>query len=169
MSEMKLYDYSASYQNVLNMIDDDDIKYEDVKDTLDAIQDGSEEKIANTGKLIQKLKDDLEIIKIHEKRIKELKYKKQKNIDNLIDYLLIHMNLLDKKKVETPTITVSKRETKRMIITNEEKLPDKFLKVKVNKTVDKEGFKKYFKNLSEEEASKIDYAHLETNQSITIK
>lgn len=45
MEDMKLYDYTESYHNVLRFIDEnEDLTYEDLKDTLDAIADGAEEK-----------------------------------------------------------------------------------------------------------------------------
>lgn len=170
MNDMKLYDYTNSYQNVLSLMDEEEgITYEDLKDTLDAIADSAEEKIANTGKVLQKLNDDLEVIKKRKSNLDGLRKRKEKDIKNLKEYLLYNMQQLNKKKVQTPTITVSLRNSQKMNITNSEKLPKDFIKVETTETVDLAGFKKYYKTLSEEELSKIDYAELITNKTIQIK
>ncbi|EGQ3866746.1 siphovirus Gp157 family protein [Staphylococcus pseudintermedius] len=170
MEDMKLYDYTESYHNVLRFIDEsEDLTYEDLKDTLDAIADGAEEKIANTGKVIQKLEDDLLVIKNRKGEIDNLRKKKEKQIIRLKEYLLHNMKELNKKKVETPTITVSTRNSKVLHIYDESKMPKEFIKEEFISKPDKEGFKKYLKSLSEEEVEKIDYAKLVTNQTLSIK
>lgn len=170
MTEMKLYDYTDSYNNVLSLMNTEEgVTYEDIKDTLDAISDGAEEKIANTGKVLQKLNDDLDVIKKRKAHITELQKKKERNIESLKNYLLYNMQQLNKKKVETPTITVSVRNSASMKITNMEKLPEKFKKVETIEKADVAGFKKYYKSLDENEASQIDYAELVSNQSVVVK
>lgn len=84
MEDMKLYDYTESYHNVLRFIgENEDLTYEDLKDTLDAIADGAEEKIANTGKVIQKLEDDLLVIKNRKGEIDNLRKRKRNKLLDL--------------------------------------------------------------------------------------
>lgn len=170
MNEMKLYDYSEQYQNLLSLVDSEDgYTYEDLKDTLDSIAEAAEDKIANTGKVLRRLNDELLIIDNREKEIKELKAKKKRDIENLKEYLLINMTQLDKKKVQTPTITVSTRNSKAMNIKDESKLPEEFIKTEIKTSPKKADFKKYYESLSVEEQEKIDYAEIVVNKSIQIK
>ncbi|QYG30108.1 siphovirus Gp157 family protein [Mammaliicoccus sciuri] len=170
MNEMKLYDYSEQYQNLLSLVDSEDgYTYEDLKDTLDSIAEAAEDKIANIGKVLRRLNDELLIIDNREKEIKELKAKKKRDIENLKEYLLIHMTQLDKKKVQTPTITVSTRNSKAMNIKDESKLPEEFIKTEIKTSPKKADFKKYYESLSVEEQEKIDYAEIVVNKSIQIK
>lgn len=170
MNEMKLYDYSEQYQNLLSLVDNEDgYTYEDLKDTLDSIAEAAEDKIANTGKVLRRLNDELLIIDNREKEIKELKAKKKRDIENLKEYLLINMTQLDKKKVQTPTITVSTRNSKAMNIIDESKLPEEFIKTEIKTSPKKADLKKYYESLSVEEQEKIDYAEIVVNKSIQIK
>lgn len=169
MEDIKLYQYTEDFQSLLNYMEENDISYEDMVDTIEAIQLSAEDKIKNTGKVILKLSDDVEKAKAQEKRINELRKKDEKKIENLKQYLLFNMQQLKLKKVEDSTIRVSTRNNTSMNIIDPEKLPKEFIKEVVETKPDKQGFTKYYKSLSEEEKLKIDYAHLETNQSLQIK
>ncbi|WP_257976293.1 siphovirus Gp157 family protein [Staphylococcus pseudintermedius] len=52
MEDMKLYNYTESYHNVLRFIDEnEDLTYEDLKDTLDAIADVLRKKLQTQARL----------------------------------------------------------------------------------------------------------------------
>lgn len=170
MNDLKLYDYSEQFQNVVNFFEEnDEVSYKDIKDTLDAISEAAEDKIANTGKVIQKLNDEEKILVERKTAIDNMIKKTKRNRDNLKEYLLQHMNTLQKKKVQTPTITVSTRKSKSMVILDESKLPAEFIKTEVKTSPKKKEFKDYYNNLSEDQQKEINYAELVTNQSIQIK
>ncbi|WP_239705071.1 siphovirus Gp157 family protein [Mammaliicoccus sp. E-M24] len=168
--DMKLYEITEQFQQVLSLIDDEEgYSYEDLKDTLDSIGELGEDKIANTGKVLRKLNDELMIIENREKEIKELKVKKKRDIENLKSYLLFNMEALGKKKVETPTIKVATRNTKVVNILDEKKLPEEFIKTEIKTSPKKADFKKYYEALSDEEKAEIDYAEIIVNTSVNIK
>ncbi|CAA3882511.1 phage protein [Staphylococcus aureus] len=73
------------------------------------------------------------------------------------------------KKVASPTLTVSIRNSKVMNIKDESKLPQEYITEKVEKKVDKVAFKKYYNSLPTEEQEAIDYAEIEVKQNILIK
>ncbi len=170
MDDKKLYQYTEDFAQLLQYLEDnEDLTYEDLKDTIDSIQSSAEEKIKNTGKVIKKLEDNVKTMKDHRERITEMIIKENKNIENLKEYLLYHMTQLNLKKVEDTTIKVSTRNSKSMVIHDESKLPKEYVKEEVTVKPDKAGFKKYYSELSEEDQAKIDYAYLAENQSIQIK
>lgn len=169
MNEMKLYQYAESFQNVLELLESEEYSYEELEDTLKAIQMSAEDKIKNTGKVIQKMNDEINILTEHKKRIDEQLKSSKKKVEGLKSYLLHNMKALDVKKVQDPLITVSLRNSNSLVFTDEAKIPEEWVKIKTETKPDKEGFKKWYKSLSEEEQAKIDYAFLETKQSVTIK
>lgn len=169
MEDMKLYDYADQYQNLINFMEENDYSFEEMKDTLESIQESAEGKVINIGKVIQKYQDDIKVISERKKALDELKKKAERNIDNLKQYGLVQMSRLDMKKVASPTLTVSIRNSKVMNIKDESKLPQEYITEKVEKKVDKSAFKKYYNGLSTEEQETIDYAEIEVKQNILIK
>lgn len=169
MEDMKLYDYADQYQNLINFMEENDYSFEEMKDTLESIQESAEGKVINIGKVIQKYQDDIKVINERKKALDELKKKAERNIDNLKQYGLVQMSRLDMKKVASPTLTVSIRNSKVMNIKDESKLPKEYITEKVEKKVDKAAFKKYYNGLSTEEQETIDYAEIEVKQNILIK
>lgn len=169
MEDMKLYDYADQYQNLINFMEENDYSFEEMKDTLESIQESAEGKVINIGKVIQKYQDDIKVISERKKALDELKKKAERNIDNLKQYGLVQMSRLDMKKVASPTLTVSIRNSKVMNIKDESKLPKEYITEKVEKKVDKAAFKKYYNGLSTEEQETIDYAEIEVKQNILIK
>ncbi|TBW92656.1 siphovirus Gp157 family protein [Staphylococcus hominis] len=169
MEDMKLYDYADQYQNLINFMEENDYSFEEMKDTLESIQESAERKVINIGKVIQKYQDDIKVISERKKALDELKKKAERNIDNLKQYGLVQMSRLDMKKVASPTLTVSIRNSKVMNIKDESKLPKEYITEKVEKKVDKAAFKKYYNSLPTEEQEAIDYAEIEVKQNILIK
>lgn len=169
MEDMKLYDYADQYQNLINFMEENDYSFEEMKDTLESIQESAEGKVINIGKVIQKYQDDIKVISERKKAFDELKKKAERNIDNLKQYGLVQMSRLDMKKVASPTLTVSIRNSKVMNIKDESKLPQEYITEKVEKKVDKVAFKKYYNSLPTEEQEAIDYAEIEVKQNILIK
>ncbi|MCI2852878.1 siphovirus Gp157 family protein [Staphylococcus hominis] len=169
MEDMKLYDYADQYQNLINFMEENDYSFEEMKDTLESIQESAEGKVINIGKVIQKYQDDIKVISERKKALDELKKKAERNIDNLKQYGLVQMSRLDMKKVASPTLTVSIRNSKVMNIKDESKLPKEYITEKVEKKVDKAAFKKYYNSLPTEEQEAIDYAEIEVKQNILIK
>ena len=80
-------------------------------------------KSSTSVKVIQKYQDDIKVINERKKALDELKKKAERNIDNLKQYGLVQMSRLDMKKVASPTLTVSIRNSKVMNIKDESKLP----------------------------------------------
>lgn len=169
MEDMKLYDYADQYQKLINFMEENDYSFEEMKDTLESIQESAEGKVINIGKVIQKYQDDIKVISERKKALDELKKKAERNIDNLKQYGLVQMSRLDMKKVASPTLTVSIRNSKVMNIKDESKLPQEYITEKVEKKVDKAAFKKYYNSLPTEEQEAIDYAEIEVKQNILIK
>lgn len=161
MSDYKLYEYTEQYQDFLDFLEDNpDIDPETIADTLDSIKDGAKEKITNTAGLIQKFKDDIELIKNREQELKALRKRKQDTIDSLTVYLLHNMKELDVKKIDNGTRVVSvAKSPPSAVIRNVDALPEQYKKYRTVLNVsDKELPEKL---LRQAEATEVKYDYRE--------
>lgn len=191
MSEFKLYDYTDSYRNIANLIEENpELATEDMLEALANIQESSHDKITNTAELIVKLQDNIDIISKRQAELKSAKSSLTNKVDNIKRYLLENMQNMDMKKVSKGTRTVSIRNNApKLLVKNKDKVPEEFktyntvLNVNSNKLPDK--WKKHINEADSavviknrelakaikqmEESEYEEYATLEPNPSITIK
>lgn len=191
MSEFKLYDYTDSYKNIANLIEENpELATEDMLEALANIQESSHDKITNTAELIVKLQDNIDIISKRQAELKSAKSSLTNKVDNIKRYLLENMQNMDMKKVSKGTRTVSIRNNApKLLVKNKDKVPEEFktyntvLNVNSNKLPDK-----WKKHINEEDSAVViknrelakaikqmeeseyeEYATLEPNPSVTIK
>ena len=191
MSEFKLYDYTDSYRNIANLIEENpELATEDMLEALANIQESSHDKITNTAELIVKLQDNIDIISKRQAELKSAKSSLTNKVDNIKRYLLENMQNMDMKKVSKGTRTVSIRNNApKLLVKNKDKVPEEFktyntvLNVDSNKLPDE-----WKKHINEEDSAVViknrelakaikqmeeseyeEYATLEPNPSITIK
>ena len=191
MSEFKLYEYTDSYRNIANLIEENpELATEDMLEALANIQESSHDKITNTAELIVKLQDNIDIISKRQAELKSAKSSLTNKVDNIKRYLLENMQNMDMKKVSKGTRTVSIRNNApKLLVKNKDKVPEEFktyntvLNVDSNKLPDewkkhmnKEDSAVVIKNRElakaikqMEESEYEEYATLEPNPSITIK
>ena len=97
---MKLYEISNELLQVLNaMADSEDGG--DYTDTLEAVQMEWEDKADNVACYIKQIQAEATAIKEEEKRLTERRKRKEKEIENLTEYLYRQMQLVGSKKLET--------------------------------------------------------------------
>ena len=191
MSEFKLYDYTDSYRNIANLIEENpELATEDMLEALANIQESSHDKITNTAELIVKLQDNIDIISKRQAELKSAKSSLTNKVDNIKRYLLENMQNMDMKKVSKGTRTVSIRNNApKLLVKNKDKVPEEFktyntvLNVDSNKLPDE-----WKKHMSKEDSAVViknrelakaikqmeeseyeEYATLEPNPSVTIK
>ena len=142
---MTLYEMTAAQKELYELMTSGEIDEEVYADTLEGI--GIPEKI------------EFEIDRLEGKR---------RTIENNIKRLRARLGdcllSMDTTKYSAGTYTVYRRETQQVIIDDSEKIPAEFMKTRVSETPNKTLIKESIKAGKE-----IAGAHLQTNQSITIK
>lgn len=106
---MKLYEIEERYEDFLNLIEEEEIPDEVVKDTLEAIEGEFTEKIDNIACLVKNLDAQILAIEGEVKKLTKRKKTKENNIKRLKRYVYDNMNYLGKKKIETPRNVISVR------------------------------------------------------------
>lgn len=191
MSEFKLYDYTDSYRNIANLIEENpELATEDMLEALANIQESSHDKITNTAELIVKLQDNIDIISKRQAELKSAKSSLTNKVDNIKHYLLENMQKMDMKKVSKGTRTVSIRNNApKLLVKNKDKVPEEFKTYNTVLNVDSNKLPtEWKKHINEEDSAVViknrelakaikqmeeseyeEYAILEPNPSITIK
>lgn len=159
---MTLYEMTQEQKQLYELMTSGEIDEEVYADTLEGI--GIAEKIEGYCVVENELAGDLQKIESEIERLNE----KKKSIDNNIKRLRARLGdcllTMDTTKYSAGTYTVYRRETQQVIIDDSEKIPTEFMKAKVTVTPDKTLIKELIKA-----GEDIAGAHLQTNQSITIK
>ncbi|KAA9231683.1 MULTISPECIES: siphovirus Gp157 family protein [Aerococcus] len=147
---MNIYELSERYQILLDLLQTTDIEndpeaYQMYQDTLDSINDVFEDKAEGYIKVITELEGDMEKQKNEIDRLTKRKQSYQRNIKRMKQTLQEEMEATGKQKIKTPIFTIwTQNNPKRVVVTDEEAIPEHFL-VPQKPKVDKKSVLDYLK------------------------
>lgn len=161
---MQLYNLTANYQQIADLIDNSDELDEEVLiDTWESIDEAFEDKVIKTAYVIKNNDADVDIISNEIKRLQKLKKTKTNANDRLKNYIKDNMLQLDKAKIKGDLFSISVRNNAESVeILNEKELPEDAFKV--TRTPDKTAIKEALKN-----GHDIAGATLKRSQSLQIR
>lgn len=159
---MTLYEMTEAQKQLYELMTSGEIGEEVYADTLEGI--GIAEKIEGYCVVDNELLGDLQKIESEIERLNVKKSAIENNIKRLRSRLGDCLFAMGKTKYNAGTYTVYRRETQQIIIDDLQKIPAEFLKTRVSEAPNKALIKERIKAGEE-----ISGAHLQTNQSITIK
>lgn len=128
MEKVTLYDLTESYLNVLALLDD--VENEELKKTLDDINEQIEIKADNIAKILKENDGKIETLDREIKRLTAKKSAMQNNAKYLKQYLQEEMLKVGKVKIKTAlfSFNISKNRPS-LKIENEEFIPEEFYKI----------------------------------------
>jgi hypothetical protein len=100
---MRLYEITDNYKALLDL----DIDEQTLADTLESIEGEFEDKADAICHVIANLDADIEALDSEAKRLQARKNTFSNRKDSLKSYLRSHMELIDKKKIETAKFTIN--------------------------------------------------------------
>lgn len=159
---MTLYEMTEAQKELYELMTSGEIDEEAYADTLEGI--GIAEKIEGYCVVENELSGDLQKIESEIERLSAKKSAIENNIKRLRLRLGDCLLTMNTTKYIAGTYTVYRRETQQVVIDDSKKIPAEFLKTRVSETPNKTLIKESIKAGKE-----IAGAHLQTNQSITIK
>ena len=159
---MTLYEMTQEQKQLYELMTNGEIDEDVYADTLEGI--GIAEKIEAYCVVDNELSGDLQKIKSEIDRLNAKKLAIENNIKRLRLRLGDCLFSMETTKYSAGTYTVYRRETQQIIIDDPQRIPAEFMKTKVTETPNKTLIKERIKSGEE-----IAGAHLQTNQSITIK
>ncbi|CAD7359820.1 siphovirus Gp157 family protein [Staphylococcus schleiferi] len=132
-----LFDLNQNELVILEMLENEELSFDDVKDTLDAIQDEQKRKYDAMQKMILSLKGDINTLKERETALSKRRKSYENKIKSLQNYMLDSMKYKGKTKFKTEEFTYFIRKSDSTQIDDENAIPDKYKVVqapKINRT-----------------------------------
>lgn len=125
---MKLYQLTENYNNLYDLLENEEVPIEVVEEAIKEIEDGIEDKFENISKLIKTIEGQVKVFKDEEKRLKTRRTTMENKVKSLKNYMLDQLTIMDRTKVQANTFVVRKQKSPKSIeITNPSKLDDKYL------------------------------------------
>lgn len=123
---IKLYDLTQAYQNILELIDDE--QDSDLAKALQAVEGEIEVKAVNIANLIKSLESEAEIIKAEEERLAQRRKARENAVARIKEYLKENLETLGMEKIKTPTRTIYVQDNPPAVnIIDPDRIPERFL------------------------------------------
>ncbi|QQV87998.1 hypothetical protein [Staphylococcus phage PMBT9] len=140
-----LFDLNESELEILEMLENEVLSFEDVKDTLDSIREEQKRKYDFMQKMILSLKGDVNTLKERETSLNKRRKSYENKIKSLQNYMLDSMKYKGETKFKTEEFTYFIRKSETTQIEDENVIPDKYKTPQLPK-IDKTQIKKDLKS-----------------------
>ena len=168
---MRLYDIENGIIELLErgfndacVNEDGEIDFELAQQFLEALEGEREEKLESIALYVKELYHEADAIAQEELKLKKRRQAKEKKAERLKEYLKSSLLGFGSKKFETPRVVLSFRSSKSVVITDESKIDEKYMKAKVVVTVDKTAIKDAL-----DKGEVVEGATIEEKQNLQIK
>lgn len=142
----KLYELAEHYNNLLDLINNEDVPKELLEKSLNELDEQFEVKAENVAKLIKSLEVDVNGYKEEEKRMSTQRKYLENKISNLKEYLDSSMKSLDKQKIKGKVFTLSLQKNPPSVEISDFKSIDNKYLIPQEPTVDKKAILEDLKN-----------------------
>ena len=167
MSGLKLYEIAEDLEATLDLAwaaaeENEGEIPDDLGDKLDELQHQRESKIGNIAKLVKNLTAEGKAVKSEIERLSQRK----KSIDRRIEWLKSYLEAYfqEGEKYKDAIVSIYWHKSEAVEVTDESKVPEKYVTETITKKVDKATIKKYLKIGAE-----IEGVELKQNQSLIIR
>jgi len=162
-------EYRASLYNIQNTLEDveidDEEKHSMIVDSLSDIKDSFEIKALNVASFIANLKLEAIAVKTAEQRIIRRRRSLERQVEWLTEYLFCQMQKMKLDKLSNEQLTLAIRNNPaKVIISNEDAIPDQFKKIETSTKVLKSSIASAIKS-----GESITGVYLEGSQRLDIK
>ncbi|MCO4339708.1 siphovirus Gp157 family protein [Staphylococcus agnetis] len=158
-----LFDLNENELEILEMLENEELNFEDVKDTLDSIREEQKRKYDFMQKMVLSLKGDVNTLKERETSLNKRRKSYENKIKSLQNYMLDSMKYKGETKFKTEEFTYFIRKSETTQIEDENVIPDKYKTPQLPK-IDKAQIKKDLKSGIE-----ISGASLIENESLGVR
>lgn len=123
----KLYELKEIYQNIWDLVGDDEVDLDSLEKALKSVEDNIEAKAENIAKLIKGIDNDAAGIKAEETRLAARRKTLENKQANMKRYLESQLKEMGLDKVKTPLFTIAIQNNPPSVeITNEDIIPERF-------------------------------------------
>lgn len=140
-----LYELGQAYEQLLEMVENEQLSDEEVADTFEAIHGAIEQKIDNIGGLFRQWSVDEANIKTEIDRLAARKKQLQNRKDRLRNIIHQYLKMCGKKRVEGSIFTAAIRNNPpALVVSDEADIPENFYKIE--KKLDQKALKEAVQN-----------------------
>lgn len=157
---MKLREIAETYHNIQDMIENDDVSEELLKNALEALEDAAGDKIENLITILQIANGENEIIEQEIKRLTQRLSSRKRKCEEMKRYLQYILELMNVDKIKTPlyTVTIQKNSQPSVRILSEEAIPKDFW-IEQKPTLNKKALSDFLKTGMEIPGVELEYGH----------
>lgn len=159
---MTLYEMTEAARQLRALLEADEIDDRTFSDTIEAI--GADEKIDAYCQIIREYEAEITARKSEIERLRTANDRAEKAINRMKSALDGFMTASGQSKAKTALFSVSYRSAKSVRITDESRIPERFLTVKTTTTPNKAEIKRFISD-----GGTVDGAEIVENRSIQIK
>jgi len=141
-----LYEITQNMKVLENYLDEEDFDEEMYQNTLDLVKTELNNKSISLIHVIKNIESDETMLDNEIKRLKTIKDRKSKNVENLKEYIKICMEQMNLTKIETPIGNFSLRKSESVNIIDSTKIPSEYVNVVIENKPDKVKIKEALKN-----------------------
>lgn len=159
-----LYELTADYQQLLELVEDPEIDPQVIEDTLEGLSGEIEDKADGYAKVIRQLEANVLALRMEEERLARKRRVIDSNIDRMKKSLETAMRITNKPKFQTELFSFNIRKNPAsVVITDESRVTHDYLIPQPPK-VDKKAIKAAIN-----EGFSFDWAHLEQSETLQIR
>jgi hypothetical protein len=160
-----IYNLQSEYIDLMNQIEDNEGELTpELSAQLDITKEQLEDKATSYCYLTKQLDADTDQIDAEIKRLQALKSAKAKLQEELKNRVAEAMQRFGIEKIEKNNLKLSFRKSESLLIDDDAKVPNQFVKIKMTESVDKVKLKEYIQS-----GNKINGILVITNQNLQIK
>lgn len=159
---MTLYEMTEAARQLKALLEADEIDEQTFSDTIEAI--GADEKIDAYCQIIREYEAEITARKSEIERLRTANDRAEKAIDRMKSALDGFMTASEQSKAKTALFSVSYRSAKSVLITDESRIPERFLTVKTTTAPNKTEIKRFISD-----GGTVDGAEIVESRSIQIK
>lgn len=155
---MKLYEVKDDLVQTLNIlleVEEDELAKENCIEMLEFLKEELKNKSDSIFKYLRNLTLEKESVERELERLEKLKKAKDNKIKRLKDYMINIMIQLNEKKIETDIGSYGLRRSTKVDIIDEKLIPEDFIKIKTERSLDKIGIANYIKQYGEMAGARI--------------
>lgn len=139
--KVSLYELTNDFEEVMQLLENEDIPYEQWKELHDHILGLIKDKSENTIKFIRNLETRIEMAKKEEERLKSYRKIEEKKLQRLKDYIINCLKETDLKSIETGIGRISLRKAPVSVEIDEDLIPKKYQNKEIVYKTDKKAVK----------------------------
>lgn len=134
----KFYDISERYKNLMDLLENPEVDFELIEQSLNIIDEEFNDKADNIAKLMRDIGYDIDALKNEEKRLADRRKALENRHKSLKDYLEQNMRAINKPKFKTTFFSYNiQKNPPSLDVIDESLIPEDYIKTELVKTIDK--------------------------------